>query len=338
MPGPGGGGRGGGFGGGSFGGGGGFGGGGFGGGHRGGGFGGGFYRGPRRHYGYGHYGYGGGCLSGLLGMLMLPIILLVVVVAILFGTISSAFGNVLSGGTINYDEPEFQAYANSRYEEEFGDLPTDNYEDNILIVFLTNEEADGYYCIAWVGDNIHRDINHMFGAEGTPFYKTMQSSVNQEYFAYSLDSNLASVMREMADKIERLGLKSSFYKDYGHDEYVANLSNYSSLDLTEATVETALEEFVERTEISAAIVVDTTENAFGKTLALSDIITVIVMLVLIVVIVVYMVKTVRKNKNKNGGNGNNDNNGNDNGDDRYNRSGGNYNRNYNNKNYNRSGW
>ena len=200
MPGPGGGARGGGFGGGSRGsgfggGGGGFGGGGFGG--RGPRYYGGFGYGPR--FGYGGY-YGGGCLGGLLGILLAPIILILVVAMMLMLIVGGAVSEAANGGSINYSEEKLQAYADQQYAIEF--VESDQYESNILIVFLTNEEADGYYCIAWVGDHIHTDINLLFGAEGTAFGYTVLGSINDDYYAYSLDSNLATVMDSMAGKVE----------------------------------------------------------------------------------------------------------------------------------------
>lgn len=324
MPGPGGGSRGGGFGGGSRGGGfggGGFGG-GFGGGHRGGYHGG--YWGPRRPFfgGWYHRPYygGGGCLGGLLGVLMLPIILLLVVSMCLVGIVGSAFQNVANGGSIYYDEAVFQQYADDKYAAEFSSYS--NYENNLLIVFLTNEEADGYYVIAWVGDNIHSDINYMFGDETTTFGRVVQGTINREYYAYSLDSNLAAVMDQMGKKIEALDLESSFRTQKASENVpTSHLTNYSSLSLTEETVNDSLRAFTEKTDIPAVIVVDTMENVFGKTIPVGDIFMVIVLLVILGVSIYLIVRAVKNRKN-NGGNGGNNGNG------------GNYNTNYNSGNYN----
>ncbi len=269
---------------------------------------------------------------------MLPIIILLLVSVVLFATISSAFGNVFSGGTIDYSEQEIQGYADRRYAEIFSGNAA-AYEDNLLVVVLTNEATDGYYAIAWVGDNIHVNITDMFGAEGTTFYNVMRSSINEEYFAYSLDSNLASVMRKMADHIEAKNLSASHYVPYSHDTSPeSKLYNYTSLSLTEATVNSALAEFTQRTNIPAAIVVDTTENAFGRSLSFADIFTVIICVALIVVAIVMIVKRVKNRKNgNNGGNGGGNYNGGGNGYNGGNRYQGNYNQNnYNNYNqYNR---
>lgn len=303
MPGPGGGSRGGGFGGGSH-----------GGGFGGGGFGGGFGGGPRRpHYGgfffgprFG-YGYGGGCLSGLLGVILLPVILLLVVAVLLFSTISSAFINVANGGEIAYDEPAIQDYADAQYAKEF--VKSKEYENNLLLVFLTNEARDGYYCIAWVGDNIQKDINRMFGDETTVFGRTVQGTINAEYYQYSLDSNIASVVETMAEHIVDLELASSFRTGLPEENPVpSHITNHSDLPLTESTVNDALASFTEQTDIPIVVVVDTTENVFGKTLSFADIFTVILLIGVAIFAIVLLVINLKKRK-KNGGNGGGGNNG-----------------------------
>ena len=324
MAGPGGGSRGGGFGGGSRGG-------GFGGGH-GGGFGGGSFgggpRGPHRphrpYYGRPFFGgwyhrpyYGGGCLSGAVGIIMLPIIIILSVIIMLMGSVGalgSSFANIASGGTVQYNEAQFQEYANRQYGAEFGSSSA--VEDNMLIVFLTNEENDGYYCIAWVGDNIRSEINNMFGDESTHFGYTVNNCVNAEYYAYSLDSNLAAVMETMTSKVKNLGLGSSFRKEYSHSNMTeSHLTNYSNLTLNADTVNGALEEFTEETGIPVVIVVDNMENVFGKTIPITDIFTVIILLVIVGVAIYLIVRAVKNRKNKgddgNGANGGNGNSGND---------------------------
>ncbi len=330
MPGPGGGSRGGGFGGGSRGGG--FGGGrggGFGGGYRGG-FGGGYHRpffGGWYHRPY--YG-GGGCLGGLVGVLLLPIVLILIVSVMLISIVGSAVSNVANGGSVYYDEQVFQQYADDQYAAEFSQYS--NYENNLLLVFLTNEKADGYYAIAWVGDNIHSDINYMFGDETTTFGRIVQGTINREYYAYSLDSNLASIMDQMGNRIENLGLKSSFRTQIESTKPPkSHLTNHTSLSLTEETVNDALIAFTEKTDIPTVIVVDTMENVFGKTIPVGDIITVVFLLVILGVAIYLIVRTLKNRKND-GGNDDGNNDGNNN-NGNYNKD--RYNRNYDNRHYNR---
>ena len=152
MAGPGGGARGGGFGGGGGRSGGGFGGGG------GRGFGGGGHHGPHRPHGYHHhhhhhhggfwffgprryYGYGGGgCLGGLLGLILAPIILIAFAAIIFSVSIGSAFSSIANGGSVVYNEEAFQTYTKQEYITQFSDY--DGVEDNLLIVFLIDENCE----------------------------------------------------------------------------------------------------------------------------------------------------------------------------------------------------
>ncbi len=286
MAGPGGGGGsrgGGGFGGGSFGGGsrgggfsggGGFGGGSFGGGGRPGGFGGGphhapppphhhgphhhgpFFWGPRRRV-YVGGGLGGGCFTAI-----------VLALFFLFGAfwLLSPADNVTitwdeEGFTTTiYDEGTMQDYANDKYMKYFGN--TSATEDNILLVMLTNEACDGYYTIAWVGDNVDYSINEMFG-EYTEYGDALYQHID-EYFGYSLDTDLASVVKEMTLHIESLGLSSSFNWESDRSNLAdPKFVNLTSMDLTPEVVNSALQEFTDKTGIPMVIVVDSAEMVFS---------------------------------------------------------------------------
>lgn len=297
MAGPGGGSRGGGFGGGSRGG-------GFGGG-RSGGFGGGsrgsFGGGHHHHHGhyYGGWGWGwrprryyyggGGCLGGLLGLMIAPVIM----IAFAFIMIMSALGTLFSGGGVHYNERAFQDYAAMQYEAKFGNSG-DAYEDNLLVVFLTNEEADGYYTIAWIGDNVRMEISDMFGNEYTTFGRAMLNSINSEDYTYSLSSNLARAMEKMTAAVESLGLDSGFYDHYSHARSPeSHVTNFTSLSINENTVERSLKEFTESTGIPAVIVIDSMEKVFGVGFSRDDVITILIGLLFLGVAIFLIVQAVK---------------------------------------------
>ncbi len=267
MAGPGGGGSGG-FGGGSFGGGshggGGFSGGSFGGSH-GGHFGGyhhhhhgSFFHGPRRRT-YVGGGFGGGCFT-----------VVVIALFILFGgfwmfspadNVHISYGEETIVDGIIYDETTMQDYANVKYTKYFGS--TSAVEDNILLVFLTNEACDGYYTIAWVGDNIDYEINEMFG-EHTLYGASLYENID-DYYAYSLDTDLAQVIKDMREQITSLALTSSFNADSDHSDMAdPKLVNLTSMDLNYDIVNNALNEFTDKTGIPIVIVVDSAEKVFGQ--------------------------------------------------------------------------
>lgn len=300
MPGPGGGGHGGGF----RGGGGGFrgGGGGFGGGFHGGGFHGGPPRGPRRPWFGGFYprwGYfgGGGCCSGVIGALMAPILLVILAVVLLVGTLTSGFSTLFSGGVTKYDEEQFQDYADEQYASAFGAYSS-TYEDNLMLVFLTADDYQDYYCIAWVGDNIRTDINNLFGNEYTVFGRVVNQTVASNY-KYSLDSNIAQVMETMSDAVTELGGDSSFKSAPSGSQAPSKLINYTELPMTDATVNHALEEFTAETDIPVVIVVDSIASVFQKTLTPESILALIVSVVLIVIAIALLVRYFRNRERKN---------------------------------------
>ena len=283
MAGPGGGGGsrgGGGFGGGSFGGGsrGGFsgGGGGFGGGSFGGrpsgGFGGGPHHTPppphHHHHGPHFWGprrrtvfYGGGGFGGCFSIVF--ILIFIIFSALFFLMPNGAVIDFSDGITIQqdmYDEATMQSYANDKYMKYFGNSSAT--EDNILLVMLTNEACDGYYTIAWVGDNIDLSINEMFG-EYTEYGNSLYNNID-EYFGYSLDADLATVVKEMTGHIEELGLSSSFNWESDRSNLAkSKFVNQTTMELTPEIINAALEEFTAKTSIPMVIIVDSAERVFG---------------------------------------------------------------------------
>ena len=237
-----------------------------------------------------------------MGVLMLPVVILLLCSLMLFGIVGNAIRNVADGGIISYNEKVFQEYTDMQYQEAFGDSSAT--EDNLMIVFLANEDADHYYAIAWIGDNVCDEINLMFGAEGTEFYYAMTSNVDEEYYAYSIDKDLAMTVNRMTEKVKALGLESSFEYQKDHSNMTAShVVNRSELSITEETVNTALEEFTKETDIPVVLVVDTMENVFGKTLPTSTILTLIVLAVVIIAAIVSIFKAIRNRKKDDDGYG-----------------------------------
>lgn len=292
------------------------GGGGFGGGSRGGfsgggGFGGGFHHhrpyhrrstifvfgGPRRYYG------GGPHHTDPISLIVTCSIILVITLVILSSTVGYASSRNDSTDGVVYDERAFHDYANERYYEAFGTY--DGRENNILIAFITNRDADSYYCIAWVGDNLSDKVVNIFGDEWTTFGSTVRNSVGGNYY-YSLDSDLISVTNQMSRTLQSLRLGSPFINE-PESEYTnppeSRLINDTELDLDKYAVSEALVKFTQKTDIPMVIVIDYMENVFEKTpmFDTGTLITVIVLLLVIGASVFFIVKAVKDNnelKNK----------------------------------------
>lgn len=236
---------------------------------------------PRRH--------GGGC-SSILVIPILIIFLLLFLFAAVTGnvTVEGQEAAITSGSkSYTYSEEDFQEFADREYRKAFGS--TDNYEGNILLTVLTNDEADDYFALAWVGDDIDPEVREMFGGY-TELGDAMNRYVNGTYYAYSLDSDLAAVVQEMTKAVSSLS-DGTLLSD--GDAY---LVNYTKLDLTQQTVDTALEEFREETGIPMVIVVESVEEVFPVKLAFGSIFSSGIGPVILVALVICGAVIVKKKK------------------------------------------
>lgn len=273
------------------------GGGGFGGGSRGssggGGYGGGGYRGGGFFYSpFGRRYYGGGCLGGIIGILLLPIFIIVFALILAISSIVTLVSAISNGGIVQYSERAFGDYANSQYQTYFGDY-TETYEDNILLVFTTTENADGYYTIAWAGDNISNEINLAFG-ENAAYGTSLKKNINTKDYKYALDKNLAMVvddMRKTAKQYESFSVPSE-----GERAPSKVVNGDATLDFNVKTVQDSLDKFTAETGISIVLIVDNEEDVFGKTFPVGTVVTGVISIGAITFAVIWMVKSMKNKK------------------------------------------
>ena len=210
---------------------------------------------------YGGYGYGGGGFSAALIVILVLLFMGFMAFYMIMPSDSTTVIDLSNG--IIYDEAQMQDYANDKYMQYFGNSSA--VEDNILLVFLANEEADGYYTIAWVGDNIDYSINSMFG-EYTEYGDAMNKYINTNYYGYSLDTDYALVINEMTENILSLGLSSSFISESDKSALAeSKFVNLTSFELSTDVVDIALNSFTEKTGIPCVLVVDYVERVFSAT-------------------------------------------------------------------------
>ena len=301
MPGPGGGSHGGGGSRGGFGGGGGS----FGGGSRGGGFGGPHHHGPRGPHFHGGFHYRpyrrgffyGGMYPGGFSIFVFPILIALVAFSMLFFTVTASFVNVSRGGEYKYDEARIQEYADEQYARYLGS--TEDYEDNLLLVFLVEDEKYyDYAYIAWVGNHISDPIYNLFGNNRSAFGAAIQdSAINSDTYKYSLDRGIVSVVNTMKSKISDLGLSKSFSCSSEKHEFNSRIINNSAIDsMDKELINDALKSFTSETGIPVIVVVEDIEDVFPKSIELYDIIIVVFSIGLIVVAIVLIVRTVNGRK------------------------------------------
>lgn len=238
-------------------------------------------------------GNGCGCLGGAMSILMTPLILIIFIVFFIIASFSGGTDVVINNG---YDEEVFQDYANEQYQAEFGQSSA--YEDNILIVFLTDEDDYSYAYIAWVGDHIVMDINHMMGADGTELGYAMESCINSSNYKYSLDTDLAFVVDKLTYAVEKMELESSFSCEEEHIQTESHLTNHTDLDMNEDMVNDALDDFTKATGIPMVIVVEDMNDVFGVHKEMEFNLSGGFLLVIVAVVVIITVTVIRRKKNE----------------------------------------
>ena len=111
--------------------------------------------------------------------------------------------------------------------------------------------------------------------------------------------NYKEALERMTEAVERKELDSSFYFDESHaNSPESHVTNHGTLSVNEKTIERALIEFTEKTDIPAVIVIDSMETVFGKGFTGDDIFVIIIALIFIAIAVYMIVQAVKKNKKK----------------------------------------
>lgn len=294
-------------------------GGGFGGGPRpGGGFGGGphpggpggfHHRPPRgpRFWGPGfhrpYYGGGGGCLGGIIGAIIAPIILILFMAIWLMAMIPScSFGEVTIDNTPEYNANVIGDFADKQYAMAFGQ--TKDYEDHLLLLFLTDEDCSDYYYVAWVGDHIVSDVADMFGDNQTELGRALLSSINEESYKYSLDRNLATVFTHMSNVISDLDNEYNHICEDPDHSVTSHVVNRTDLPITEQTVNEALENFTKETDIPVVVVIEDMDDVLGSTggstTSFTSVIKVVIPILIIAAVIIFLVVRAKKEKRPGG--------------------------------------
>ena len=262
-----------------------------GGGGHGGGFGGG-YRPPRRGFFFMPF-WGGGCL----GALFTPIICMVLAIVMMIGVIGGGLTTLFRGGNVVYSETKMQDYANRQYATIY-DPSSATYEDNVVVVFLTNEDGQSYYSIGWVGDNLKSQVSDLFGNEYTALGYAMQASINTSSYRYSLGSNLTQVTEKMETSVKNQNLETVYRTQKAEKHEAGKVYNRSNSDLQINTeiIDAALKNFTDSTDISMSIVVADAKDVFGKSLNTSAILALLLCIILIVYAVVAIVRYVKRRR------------------------------------------
>jgi hypothetical protein len=206
----------------------------------------------------------------ICGIVLFPLLIAIICFSLFFVYLSPTIDTIKDGGYINYSDNGFIKYRDAQYKKYFG--ASSAKEDNILLIFLTTENYNRYYCLAEVGDNVNKDISVLFGGSASAFGKIVLETVPKENYKFAIDTSLAAIVNHMTNKVNNLKLESSFKESSDKSSLTpSQFVNYTSLSISKETVNSAINEFTDATDIPMVIVVDTAETVFGKTMPTKDI-------------------------------------------------------------------
>ena len=236
---------------------------------------------------------------------MVPIVLIMLASLVLissFTSFTSAATVIVQGGRIYYDEAKLQDYAMEQYKDQFG-----NSEDAILLV--EDEQMYSYAYLPMVGWHVDDRVSAVFDSRGA-LGSSMNSNID-EYYKYSLEGDLRSVISDMTAAVKQLGLSSS-YPDTCYcerDSLRPMAIDRTDLDLNTEIIKKELETFKSETGIPMRIIIEDAddEEAFGRGFSSEDIGNIVISAIMITIAVVLII-IIAKNRKKipsgqNGGGG-----------------------------------
>lgn len=190
--------------------------------------------------------------------LLSKLLKLVALVLILF--IAVVFAGVTEEEGIEKDE--LQQYGTEKYYEIFGSSSA--IEDNILLIFLADEELDDYSTMGIVGANVTYYIRVMF-EDGEDYYDAVYDNFDYDDFADYLTMGFGNVIGIMTDAITDHGFYSSFNTNSNRSSLVpSGVINQTALTLDESYITDKLEHFTEMTEIPCVLLIEYEQNVYSE--------------------------------------------------------------------------
>ncbi|MBO5777999.1 MAG: hypothetical protein J6R82_00365 [Clostridia bacterium] len=245
------------------------------------------YRSGRRYY----RGPFGGVVSGLALVLAHFAILLMLVMVLAFDLIAASVSALFHGGGVFYDEKVFETYVEERYAAEFAGAPA---EDNILIVVLVEPDGFDYYYKVKVGGHIDPVVADLFVGEDPEFADTIYWEFYRSRSDYkqSIGSKLVNVMGSMKNKVWNVrGYETVICEE--ESPFITHFVNDSELEISQKTVDRAVENFASNSAVSTVVVVADMEDVFGKTFPPKVIITLVLLAAAIAGVIAFAVYAMR---------------------------------------------
>lgn len=239
----------------------------------------------RRYYGGPRFGFIGGLAIALAHIAILLMLMMVMA----FDLVAASLSALVHGGGVFYDEEVFQEYVEERYAAEFAGEPA---EDNLLIVILTEPGCFDYHYMVKVGGHIDPKVADLFVAESSEFGSVLRDRLYKENYEKSMGSHLTKLMSIMEYKVGDVRDTRVLTCDE-ESSFIARFANDSELQISQKTVDRAVESFSSYSTVSTVLVVADMEDVFGKTFPPKVIVTLLILAALLAGAVILIVYTIR---------------------------------------------
>ena len=247
----------------------------------------------------GNYGQQGRGNVTLFSVISTPILILVLATVLLVYNLIGLIGVLVNGGEIVYAEETLNNYINTTYDNSFKNSSAKN--SGLVLMFFYNEDTNTMEYTVKAGSNVSTYASAVFGTD-SKFGAYLEKNLKMENYKATFGDTLAAAIDQMAKDIEELKLMSNYV--YEHD--------VSKMPVPQATVKkgagdifsnetadkisAALVRFQAETGLYMVMSLDTSVNAFGRTIPTTDIFMVVLIMFVIALCSFNLVKKVREYK------------------------------------------
>ena len=259
----------------------------------------------------GNYGGQGRGNITLFNVIATPLIIVILASILLITNLVGLIGVLVNGGEIVYEEENVNTYTSNVYKEEFGKAEGKNAKDSgVVVMFFYNEDTNIWEHTVNVGSNVRSEIKNVFSGESSPMVTYLTDNVKTDSNSADFVKAVTKMMPELANKIEEYDLTSPFTKNNDLTKMPVSkavltpLGKANEVLAEDGTVimsvsqgeelSLAMIEFTNATGIPFVMTIDTSVNAFGRTIPTTDIFMVVLLVLVVALCVFSMVKKIRE--------------------------------------------
>lgn len=259
----------------------------------------------------GNYGQQGRGNQTLFSVIATPVIIITLATVLLVTNLVSLIGVLVRGGEVVYEEEALNAYIGGVYDEYYKEIggSSKNKDSGVVLIFFYNEDTNTIEYAVKSGSNVQAEATKVFGTENA-FGKYLKEKLkmDEENFPEKFDETMAGAIKAMIAEVKDLELNNPYIskcdkdmlpslvviQDKGLEENEEQLPEKIFAPMPET--QKALDQFKKEAGFSVVITLDTSENAIGRNIPLTDIFMVVLLVAVMALCTVNLIKKVRDYK------------------------------------------